>query len=332
MIYTKHLTVLKSSIPIFLKLENTITNSRLDKTLSTLMPQYSRNFIQELIQMGFVMVDGKIASRKIRVRGGELIRIIPQLFQKNTFSLKPEKIDLEIIYEDQFILVINKQPGLVMHPGAGNLSGTLLNGLLYHYPQAAYIPRAGIVHRLDKNTSGLIVVAKTQETQIHLINQLKSRTVIRYYLALVWGKLTTSGKINSKIMRHTKNRIKMNISNSVHAKHAITHYYSFAHGILNKKDVSLIYCKLETGRTHQIRVHMQSIGYNLVGDPLYGKEHLLNVFSRQALHAWSLSFLHPKNDFPCTWKINIPQDFIDLLKDAGIKNKIDEIDITKKSI
>jgi len=233
-------------------------------------------------------------------------------------AFKPEPIGLDIVYEDEHILVINKPAGLVVHPGAGNWSGTLLNGLLHHGPQLASVPRAGIVHRLDKDTSGLMVVGKTLAAQTGLVRQLQARTVKREYFALVWGTPQLSGIIDAAMGRHPRDRVKMAVSTHFSAKPAITRYERVASGMLDRRPVSLVKCQLDTGRTHQIRVHMQSIGYALVGDALYGKAHLAPVFHRQALQARRLGLTHPETGEHCEWTVPLAADFAELIARAGI--------------
>ena len=227
-------------------------------------------------------------------------------------------MDLSIVHEDATILVINKQSGLVVHPAAGNWSGTLLNGLLHHFPAIGGVPRAGIVHRLDKDTSGLMVVAKTLIAQTDLVRQLQARTVKREYLALVWGTPRIAGKVEASMGRHPRDRIKMTVTENASSKPALTHYERLATGLLDGKPVSLVRCKLETGRTHQIRVHMQSLGFPLVGDALYGKPHLASIFPRQALHAFRLGLIHPDSAQEVEWEAEIPEDFSGLLVRAGV--------------
>jgi 23S rRNA pseudouridine1911/1915/1917 synthase len=205
-----------------------------------------------------------------------------------------------------------------VHPGSGNWSGTLLNGLLHHCPQLVSVPRAGIVHRLDKDTSGLMVVGKTLAAQTDLVRQLAARTVKREYFALVWGTPRLSGTIDAPISRHPRERTKMAVSNAPMAKPAITHYAVLETGELDRRPVSLVQCRLETGRTHQIRVHMQSLGFSLVGDTVYGKPHLLSFFHRQALQARRLGLSHPTTGEHMEWVVPLAADFAELLERAGI--------------
>jgi len=290
---------------------------RLDKVLSSRVPQYSRSRLQQWIEAGHVSVDGVIAKPKITLYGDETIKIHPQPAPEEQ-AFTPEPMELEIVYEDDAILVVNKPVGMVVHPAAGNWSGTLLNGLLHRLPALAGVPRAGIVHRLDKDTSGLMVVAKNLVAQTDLVRQLQARTVKREYLALVWGTPSLSGTVDAAMGRHPRDRIKMAVMNNLSAKPAITHYERLATGMLDGKPVSLVCCRLETGRTHQIRVHMQSLGFALVGDALYGKQHLMAFFPRQALHARRLGLIHPVTGEACEWSTGLPEDMTTLLERAEI--------------
>lgn len=302
---------------ITLALNPDFCGMRLDKALSTLVPQYSRSRIQQWIEAGHVTVEGQPARAKTTMLGDETIVVQPQAAPEEQ-AYQPEAMTLSIIHEDKSILVIDKPAGLVVHPAAGNWTGTLLNGLLHHIPALGGVPRAGIVHRLDKETSGLMVVAKTLEAQTDLVRQLQARTVKREYLALVWGMPQISGRIEAAIGRHPRDRIKMAVSTHESAKPAITHYERLANGQLDGRPVSLLRCQLETGRTHQIRVHMASIGFALVGDPLYGKPHLAPAFGRQALHAYRLGLRHPQSGKPCEWRAALPSDLAVLFARAGI--------------
>lgn len=290
---------------------------RLDKVLSTLLPQYSRNRLQLWIEEGLVKVDGAPAKVRATLYGDEVITVQPQTIQSEQ-PYEPEPIDVDVVYEDEVLMVINKPAGLVVHPAAGNWTGTLLNGLLHYCPALRGVPRAGIVHRLDKDTTGLMVVAKTLAAQTDLVRQLQERTVRRSYLALVWGHPVSNGRVDAAIARHTRERIKMAVSQSLQAKEAVTHYQKLSSSILDGKPVALLRCQLETGRTHQIRVHMQSIGFPLVGDALYGKQHLAAVFPRQALHAQQLGLRHPASGEDGLWSAPLPADMLALLAQAHI--------------
>ena len=303
--------------PIVLALSEADCGMRLDKVLSRYLPDFSRSRLQQWIEGGHVTVDGKTARAKSTMFGDEQVLVQPQA-AADAHAYEPEAMALDIVHEDQAIMVINKPAGLVVHPGAGNWSGTLQNGLLHYYPPIADVPRAGIVHRLDKDTSGLMVVAKTMQAQTDLVRQLQARTVHRVYLALVWGTPQVGGKVDAAIGRHPRERIKMSVQNNLTAKPAVTHFRRLATGLLDGKPVSLLQCELETGRTHQIRVHMQSLGFALVGDALYGKPHLVPVFPRQALHACRLGLVHPVSREECEWQAPLPEDMTALLARAGI--------------
>lgn len=309
--------IIDDMAPIELELTPDACGQRLDKVISTLVPQYSRSRLQLWVEAGFVTVDGKVAKRNMTAYGDEKIVILPQSAPEDE-AFKPEAMQLNIVHEDEHIIVINKPAGLVVHPGPGNWSGTLLNGLLHHCPQLAGVPRAGIVHRLDKDTSGLMVVGKTLASQTDLVRQLQARTVKREYFALVWGTPKPSGTIDASIARHPRDRVKMAVSENFSAKPAITHYELLNSGELDRRPVSLMQCRLETGRTHQIRVHMQHLGFALVGDAVYGKQHLVSVFPRQALQARRLGLVHPGSGQACEWIVPVADDFAALLATAGI--------------
>jgi len=224
-------------------------------------------------------------------------------------------VALPVVFEDAHLLVIDKPAGLVVHPGAGHRGGTLLNGLVAHHPGCADLPRAGIVHRLDKDTSGLMVVAKTLEAQTSLVRQLQARTVSRTYHAVVHGVLRRSGTVDAPVGRHPVHRTRMAVTGQ--GKSARTHYTPLRAG----DGWTLVECRLETGRTHQIRVHMQSLGFPLIGDPVYGVKHASRIiapalagFDRQALHATALALLHPRTDAPMRWESPMPADFATLLE------------------
>jgi len=289
---------------------------RLDQALAKMLPEYSRSRLQGWVTDELVKVDGAYASTRQKVWGGEKIEVLPQLHPAEQ-PYQAEDIALDILYEDDTLLVINKPVGLVVHPGSGNWDGTLLNALLYYAPQLAAVPRAGIVHRLDKDTSGLLVVAKTITAQTDLVRQLQARTVKREYLALVYGELRHTGKVDEPIGRHPANRIKMAVTEN--GKPAVTHFQveeSFT-------SCTLLRCRLETGRTHKIRVHLAHLKHPLVGDSVYLKgpqkcvpelRKLLNYFPRQALHATRLALVHPVNGEVMEWHAPLPVDMSELLK------------------
>jgi 23S rRNA pseudouridine1911/1915/1917 synthase len=306
-----------SAEPITLHLGEDACGQRLDKVIAGLVPQYSRSRLQLWFDGGHVLVDGKPKRGKDTAYGDETVVIVPQSAPEDA-AYTPEDIPLNIVYEDEHIIVVNKPAGLVVHPGAGNWNGTLLNGLLHHCPQLINVPRAGIVHRLDKDTSGLMVIGKTLASQTDLVRQLQARTVKREYFALVWGTPQLGGTVDASMGRHPKDRIKMAVSTSMSAKPAITHYQRIGSGFLDRRPVSLVQCQLETGRTHQIRVHMQHLGYALVGDSTYGKQHLTPIFPRQALQARRLGLVHPETGEEMQWIVGLADDFAALIAQAEI--------------
>lgn len=305
-----------------LKLDSIIENhqlgQRLDQALAELFPDYSRSRIKEWILHGNVYVNGNIINKpKEKVMGGEVININTVIEEE--IRWKPQDISLNIVYEDEHILVIDKPRDLVVHPGAGNPDGTILNALLYHYPAIVDVPRAGIVHRLDKDTTGLMVVAKTIPAQTYLVESLQRRDITREYEAIAMGTMTAGGIVNQPISRHSTKRTHM----AVHpmGKPAVTHYRVMEHFRAHTR----LRLRLETGRTHQIRVHMSYINHPLIGDPLYSgrprppkkaSEHLLTVlrqFDRQALHAVMLQLEHPITGEMMEWHSPIPDDMQQLI-------------------
>lgn len=289
---------------------------RLDQALARLLPDWSRSRLQAWILEKRISVDEGGAIPKQKLWGGEEIQIQQPISDRIEAAYAAEAIALDIVYEDDVLMVVNKPAGLVVHPGSGNWRGTLLNALLHHAAQLSAIPRAGIVHRLDKETSGLLVVAKTLTAQTSLVRQLQERSVKRDYLALVLGHVSVEGWIDAPVGRHPVQRTKMAVTMS--GKEARTHYR-----VMEKFDgCTLLQCSLETGRTHQIRVHMHSIGHPLVGDPVYGGKpkkiaretgQLIAGFSRQALHAQRLELSHPQHGKKMTWEAVLPEDMNNLL-------------------
>nr|WP_255539825.1 RluA family pseudouridine synthase [Polynucleobacter sp. MWH-Creno-3A4] len=300
---------------ISLEIPLEMAGERLDKVLAGSLPDYSRNRLKSWVEAGAVMVDGKVTKARYLLRGGESIKVFPQEMPEQ-FAFSPENIPLDVVYEDESIIVINKPPGLVVHPAAGNWTGTLLNGLLFRYPELKTLPRAGIVHRLDKDTSGLMVVARTALAQTSLVRQLQERTVGRRYLAWVWGDAPSQGKVLASVGRDQRDRLRM-AAGSAQGKPAATLYRRLAKGLFQEQPVALLECRLETGRTHQIRVHLESLGFPLLGDPVYRKKTpgaaKLLPFERQALHAFALSLQHPVSLEWMTWFRMPPQDLMDLL-------------------
>jgi 23S rRNA pseudouridine1911/1915/1917 synthase len=278
---------------------------RLDQALARLLPQESRSRLARLIEEGKVLVEGREAAARLKMKSGESVRI--ELAPREVDAInRPEAIALEVVHEDTDLLVIDKPAGLVVHPGSGNRAGTMLNALLHHAPEARALPRAGIVHRLDKDTSGLLVVAKNEPAQLALVRQLQARTVKRTYLALARGKVLAPGRVDAPIGRHPVHRTRMAVVAS--GKPAVTHYRvreRFEHH-------TLLECELETGRTHQIRVHLASIKHPIEGDPVYAGRGP-KLFGRQALHAWKLAFVHPRTGKAMAFESPLPGDFRDLL-------------------
>ncbi|MBP6563029.1 MAG: RluA family pseudouridine synthase [Neisseriaceae bacterium] len=276
---------------------NELGGMRLDAALAKLMPEYSRSRLTTWIKEGAVLVGGKVAAPKLKLIGQEALEVTILPSEEN-LAFTPEDIEIPVVFEDDTVLVVNKPAGLVVHPASGNWTGTLLNGLLHHYPDQSQIPRAGIVHRLDKDTSGLMVVAKNLPAQNDLVQQLQARTVKRVYRAIADGLVPFDGKIETKIGRDPHNRLKMAVV-KYGGKEAITHI-KVLERYLNHTYVE---CTLETGRTHQIRVHMREARHPLSGDPVYGTprhncsdaaKEAVKGLARQALHAYKLSFVHPK--------------------------------------
>ena len=290
---------------------------RLDVALSEMLPDYSRSKITAWIKSGDALIDNKTFKPKDKVNGYETIQLI--LNHKENNDWLPEKINLNIVFEDKDIIIINKPFGLVTHPGAGNWSGTLANALLHYDSNLSNLDRAGIVHRLDKNTSGLMVVSKNAKSQKYLVEQLQNHSVEREYSAIVYGHMISGGSINEPIGRDPKDRVKQAIL--INGKEAITHYRA----IDRFKNHTHVKAILETGRTHQIRVHLSHQGYPLIGDPMYGgrvrfpkkacqelKDELRN-FQRQALHSKKLTLTHPSTGKSMTWRAELPDDMQALL-------------------
>lgn len=282
-----------------------------------MFPEHSRSRLADWLRDGHIRVDAQAAKPKQKIWGGERIDLAAQPTPAQ-YAAQAEAIGLSIVHEDDDVLIIDKPAGLVVHPGSGNWQGTLLNALLHHAPALADVPRAGIVHRLDKDTSGLLVVAKTLEAQTSLVRQLQARTVHREYRALVLGDMTKDGEVEAPVGRDPVNRVRMAVVGS--GKEARTRYRvleRFPGGV-----ATLLECRLDTGRTHQIRVHMESIGHALVGDPVYRSRRLpqrvaggaASNFKRQALHAARLEFVHPGTGKPAAFESPLPEDFRLLLE------------------
>jgi len=291
---------------------------RLDQALAQLFSDYSRGQITKWIKAGYVQVNDKILRPRDSVMGGERVVIDAEIEVVDDTWIA-EAISLDIVHEDDDVIILNKSAGMVVHPGAGNHDGTLVNALLHHAPQLEGIPRAGIVHRIDKGTTGLLMIAKTLQAHNSLVNQLQERTVLREYQAISMGVMTAGGTIDEPIGRHPVDRKRQAVIGS--GKHAVTHYRV----VQRYRAHTHVRCKLETGRTHQIRVHMAHARYPLLGDPVYGgrirlpkgaseaTQTALQGFRRQALHAGSLGFIHPASEQEVSWQVEMPEDMLDML-------------------
>ena len=289
---------------------------RADQIAARQFLDYSRGHIQKWIKEGDLLVNEKKIKPKNALQIDDVITV--NFWEEPQLTNLPEDIPLDIIFEDNDILIINKQPGLVVHPGSGNKKGTLMNALLSHDHNLGFLPRAGIVHRLDKDTSGLMVISKTESSYLNLIEQLKNRSVKRTYLAMVVGEPVSSKTIDEPIGRHPKIRTKQAIIKN--GKEAITRFSKLE----SFKGYSLLRVNLETGRTHQIRVHLSHIGYPIIGDPVYGNRNkfsigtnedlktIISSFNRQALHAEGLELIHPSSNEPVSFKTEMPSDMKDL--------------------
>ncbi len=296
---------------------------RLDKWLATRLSSYSRGRIQRWIGDGHVRIGGRVAGVRDPVWKDDEVEVTPQSSDdENAFT--PEPVPLDIVHEDDSLIVLDKRAGLVVHPAAGNWTGTVLNGLLHHDPSLASVPRAGIVHRLDKDTSGLMVVARSVVAQTDLVRQLQARTVGRTYLAIAHGTTPKSGRIAWPIGRDPRERTRMTAfaprpgtEDRSGAKPAATRFETLASTGASGEGTSLLVCRLETGRTHQIRVHLQALGHPLLGDATYGGRRGPVPFARQALHAWHLRLMHPRSGLAMAWTASPPPDFADLAATLG---------------
>jgi 23S rRNA pseudouridine1911/1915/1917 synthase len=289
------------------------------------LPDVSRSRIQQWIALGAVEVEGAGRSAKHRLIGYESVTVMPQPRAAES-AFAPDPVPLSVVHSDEHLLVIDKPPGLVTHPAAGNWRGTLMNGILHHWPDQAALPRAGIVHRLDKDTSGLLVVARSETAIVRLAAQLADRSMSRRYLALVDGETPEAGTIDAPIGRDPQSPIRMAVVNAHKGRNAVTHFKTIRRGRLgNGKSVSLVLCQLQTGRTHQIRVHLQHLGFPLIGDTVYRRSGVgfgvgdgIAGFERQALHAWRLGLNHPADGRPASWTARIPADLFQLLDQCQI--------------
>lgn len=294
-----------------------LSGNRLDQIAAKLFPAYSRARLQGWIKDGSLKVNGRILKSKDKLPTGDLIRVEAEMAAATSWVAEP--LALDIVFEDEHLLVLNKGVGMVVHPAAGNRDGTLLNGLLHYFPQLNELPRAGIVHRLDKDTTGLMVVAKSLKAHTGLVKLLQTRNVTREYEAVVKGVLTGGGTVDKPLGRHPVNRKKRAVTET--GQIAVTHYRV----ITKYRAFTHVQVNLETGRTHQIRVHMASVNHALVGDPMYGGRlqlpaacspalaDYLHAFRRQALHARKLALVHPVTQQELTWEVPRPADMEKLL-------------------
>lgn len=299
------------------RIPEAMVGMRLDQAAAELFSDFSRERLKSWIKQGELTLDGAPARPKDKVYGGERLTLRALLEEEARWEA--QAIALNIVFEDDDVLVIDKPPGLVVHPAAGNPDGTLLNAVLHHCPQLAAVPRAGIVHRLDKDTTGLMVVAKTLAAQTSLVEQLQARSVSREYDAVVTGVMTSGGTVDAPIGRHPKDRKRQAVTAS--GKPAVTHYRV----VERFRGHTHVRCRLETGRTHQIRVHLAHRRFPLIGDALYGGrlklpagasdtlKEILREFPRQALHARKLAFIHPASGEPVTFRAELADDLLMLL-------------------
>ena len=307
-----------SESPIIKNITEDDAGKRLDVVLAELFPEYSRSRLKIWIEQGQVLVNGHTAKPKYKITGDEELQLTAQSIESEAACVA-EDLPLDIVHQDESIIVINKTADFVVHPAAGHYSGTVQNALLHFDPALAEIPRAGIVHRLDKDTTGVMVVARNLRAHKYLVDQIQKHEVVREYQAIVFGVLTGGGMVDQPIGRHPRDRIKMAVREN--GREAITHYR-----LLKRfREHSHIKVQLETGRTHQIRVHMSHLRHPIVGDPVYAGRHrvpagalpelvdYLQHFKRQALHAWRLSFIHPESDEEVSYEAPLPDDMQQLL-------------------
>ena len=316
---------MKKNISLSYKTIEGDAGERLDSVIAREFIQFSRAHIQKWIKDGKLLLDGEIVKPKQPLKINQLISV--ETLEEPILEDGPEEIPIEIIFEDEDIIILNKQPGLVVHPGAGNRTGTLVNALLNHDEELNFLPRAGIVHRLDKDTSGIMVIAKNEFSYLNLVSQLKEREVKRHYLAIVVGEPLSGSTINEPIGRHPRQRTKQAVTDS--GKEAITNFKIQE----RMGGYSLLKVSLETGRTHQIRVHLAFINYPILGDSVYGgrrkfaagtsetvKKEILK-FPRQALHAEKLEFTHPMSGQKVNYSAKTPKDLMQLIE---LLKKLDE--------
>ncbi len=313
--------------PVIKHITEQFAGQRLDAALATMFPDYSRSRLQQWIRDGHVLLDGKRVKPRTKLAGDELLQLNIPIDDQST-ELQPQDIPLDIVFEDEDIIVLNKPAGLVVHPAAGHADGTLVNALLHFDAGLVCVPRAGIVHRLDKDTTGLMVVARNLRAHKHLVEELQQRSVQREYQAIVQGVITAGGTVDAPIGRHSRDRVRMCVRDD--GKPAMTHYRV----ITRFREHTHVQLKLESGRTHQIRVHMQHIRHPIIGDPVYsGRQRIppqtdqelidqLRTFKRQALHAFRLSLVHPQSGKQLSWKSSLPGDMVQLI--AALQKDIEQ--------
>ena len=312
-------------IQIDIVIPDEMSGKRLDQALATLLPEHSRARLQGWVRDGYVHIDKKLMRPRDKIQGGEQVEIRAEI--EAQMSASPENIPLEIVFEDEHLIIINKPAGLIVHPGAGNPQHTLMNALLHHDQHLEQVPRAGIIHRLDKDTSGLLVIARTPQSHTSLVKQLQARTIHREYVTIVSGIMTAGGTIDKPIGRHPKHRTRMAVVKN--GRIATTHYR-----IIKKyRHHTQLQVNLETGRTHQIRVHMTWLHYPIIGDPVYGTKKqlikgmdsnlakIITSFPRQALHARAIQLEHPVNSKMMSWEAPIPEDMVKLIDSLEIDAK-----------
>ena len=290
----------------------TESGMRADKAISAALPELSRSAVQNLIAGGNVFCDGKPIQKSAKLPVGAVLTVnIPEA---RPLDVQPQNIPLDIVYEDDDLLVVNKPKGMVVHPAAGNYDGTLVNALLYHCGDSLSgingVIRPGIVHRIDKDTSGLLIVAKNDTAHRHLAEQIKEHSFTREYRAVVYGKLREDGTVDAPIARHPQERKRMAVVQSPSAREAVTHYFVTQ----NFTGFTQLRLRLETGRTHQIRVHMSYIGHPVAGDPVYGPKKVITALGGQCLHAGLIGFIHPRTGEYMEFEAPLPEYFTDFLK------------------
>ncbi len=316
-----------SEFPAKVRIPEALSGQRLDSALAEMFPDYSRNRLKQWIQQGQILLEGKQVKPKVKVFSDQELQLDIESVEPDEGCL-PEDIPLDIVYQDESLIVINKPAGFVVHPAAGHHRGTLQNALLFYDESLAGVPRAGIVHRLDKDTTGLMVVARNLISHKYLVEQIQQREVHREYQAIVHGVMTGGGTVDEPIGRHSHDRVRMTVRED--GRPSVTHYR-----VLKRfRAYSHIHVELETGRTHQIRVHMQHLRHPAVGDPVYAGRpripaeadvafiDLLRGFNRQALHAWRLSLKHPVSGENISWQADLPEDMQQLL--SAMQNDLEK--------